>query len=59
MKDVTLKDGEIPVSYDVKSLFTNIPVEETVTTCECLLHADGTLNKRSTMDVSTAIALLR
>ena len=59
MKDVSLMDDEVLVSYDVKSLFTNIPVEEAIIICERRLHADATLPKRTTMSVPIIISLLR
>ena len=52
-------DDEVLVSYDVKSLFTNIPVEEAIIICERRLHADATLPKRTTMSVPIIISLLR
>ena len=58
MKDVTLMDDEVFVSYDVKSLFTNIPVEEAIL-WTWTLHADATLLKRTIMSVPTIIFLLR
>ena len=57
--DHPLMDDEVLVSYDVKSLFTNIPVEEAIIICERRLHADATLPKRTTMSVPIIISLLR
>ena len=59
MKEVTLDEDEILVSYDVKNLFTNIPVAESVEICNKRLLADVTLSERTTMDVATIIDLLR
>ena len=61
MKDVVLDDDEIFVSYDVKSLFTNVPVEdlESISVWEHRLRNDDTLGDRTTMNVSTIINLLR
>ena len=47
------------VSYDVKSLFTSIPVEESLGICERKLREDNTLNERMSMDVTTIVRLLR
>ena len=47
------------VSYDVKSLFTSIPVEESIAICERRLRADASLADRTSLDVSTIITLLR
>ena len=59
MKDISLDANEMLVSYDVKSLFTSIPVEESIGIIERKLRDDETLNDRTTMDVSTIIRLLR
>ena len=39
---LTLKDGDVLVSYDVSSLFTNVPLEETI-------HILAGLIKRTTL----------
>ena len=60
MEHVTLSEDELLVSFDVKSLFTSIPVEESITICEHKLRQDHTLDQRSGgMDVNTIIKLLR
>ena len=59
MKTVTVNDDELPVSYDVKSLFTSIPVKESIEVCEERLRQDSTLADRTSMDVETIISLLR
>ena len=59
MTGITLEEDEILVSYDVKSLFTSIPIEETIDMCEKRLNNDETLSDRTTMDIATIISLLR
>ena len=59
MKEVVLDEDEILVSYDVKSLFTSVPVEESIAICERRLMNDETLPSRTTMDVATIILFLR
>ena len=59
MKTVTVNDDELLVSYDVKSLFTSIPVKESIEVCEERLRQDNTLADRTSMDVETIISLLR
>ena len=55
-----LQSNEILVSEDVKSLFTSIPVQESLEICERKLKADETLSERSGgMDVDTIIRLLK
>ena len=35
VKDIELRSNEVVVSFDVKSLFTNVPVDEAI---EVILH---------------------
>ena len=58
MEDVSLNEDETLVSFDVKSLFTSIPVEEAIQICEQRWKEDDTLSDRTTMDVDTIICLL-
>ena len=58
-KDVKLKKDEILVSFDVKSLFTSIPIEEAISVCESRLNEDTTLKTRTDLSVQTIIQLLR
>ena len=59
MEEVTLNEDEMLVSYDVKSLFTSIPVEESIGRCERKLNKDEMLGDRTSVDVATIIGLLR
>ena len=59
LKDIKLVEDEILVSFDVKSLFTSIPVNETIEICRERLEKDETLEERTKMDVPTIIQLLR
>ena len=59
MREVSLSEDEILVSYDVKSLFTSIPINETIQICEQRLREDVTLSERTEMSVDTIIILLR
>ena len=54
-----LRDDEMLVSYNVKSLFTSIPVEESIQVWEKRLIVDNTLSERTQLDVPTIIQLLR
>ena len=58
-KTVTVNDDELLVSYDVKSLFTSIPVKESIEVCEERLSQASTLADRTSMGVETMISLLR
>ena len=46
MKDVCLAEDEMLVSFDVVSLFTNVPIEEAVDTIEERLRKDVSLEMR-------------
>ena len=47
MDEVALCGEEILVSFDVKSFFTSIPVDEAIRICEERLKGDDTLEKRT------------
>ena len=47
------------VSYDVKSRFTSIPVEESIQVCEKRFIVDKRLPERTQLDIPTIIQLLR
>ena len=49
MREVKLNEDEMLVSYDVKSLFTSIPIQESIRLCEQRLGEDGTLSERTNM----------
>ena len=59
MRNVKIEDDEVLVSYDVKSLFTNVPVNESIDVCERRLREDGSLQERTELSVETIIQLLR
>ena len=59
MEWIVLQDDEMLVSFDVKGLFTSIPVSEAIEICERRLQMDKTLSKRTSMDVNTIISLIR
>ena len=53
-----LRDDEVLISYNVKSLFTSLPVEESIQVCEKRLIVDKMLSERTQLDVPTIIQLL-
>ena len=57
--EVVIEEDEMLVSYDVKSLFTSIPVEESIKICERRLQSDDTLAERTSLSVPTIITLLK
>ena len=58
MEWIVLKEDEMLVSFDVKSLFTSIPVSEAIEICERRLRVDKALPKRTSMDVDTIMLLV-
>ena len=59
MEEVCLEQDEVLVSYDVKSLFTSIPIDESINICKRRLQLDDTLGDRTDMDIDTIVQLLR
>ena len=57
LKDGRLEDDEEMVSFDVSSLYTNVPVEEAITVCADLLY--NGINKTPPVDKETFIKLTR
>ena len=45
VKDIKLSEDEIMISFDVKSLFTNVPITEAVEVIHGMLKTDGRLWK--------------
>ena len=58
-KDVKLNNNEVFVSFDIKSLFTSIPIAEAISVCESELNKDTRLKTRTDLSVQTIIQLLR
>lgn len=58
LKDVTLTEDDVMVSFDVKSLFTSVPVDLAVAMCEEALNADISLPDRTPFDVPELCELL-
>jgi hypothetical protein len=51
--------SDIPVSFDVISLFTNVPVDEALRVIRNKLHNDDTLMERSVLQVEAIMELLQ
>ena len=58
MKDFRLQDNETLVSFDVVSLFTNIPVEKALEVIKTKLESDKTLKRRTNLTVTDILDLL-
>jgi hypothetical protein len=58
-KDLQVTDTDMLVSFDVESLFTNIPVKETLNVIETRLNQDITLTDRTKLPVNVIMELLK
>jgi hypothetical protein len=58
LKDIQIVHSNVMVSYDVKSLFTNVPVAEMLTIVKGKLESDNGLKERTKMPVGTIMELL-
>jgi hypothetical protein len=58
LKSVNLQSSDTLVSFDVVSLFTNVPVDEALTVIRDMLHNDHTLAERSALQVEAIMELL-
>ena len=58
MADVTLAQEELLVSFDVSSLFTNVPVNEAVEVIWGMLRNDQELSERPKLDADNVASLL-
>ena len=56
--NLTLASGEIIVSYDVKALFTNTPIPDTLRIIRERLDSNATLSDRTTLSVDSIMELL-
>ena len=54
-----MTQDELLVSFDVSSLFTNVPVPEAVEVIREMLRRDPKLSERTTLDADTIADLLK
>ena len=58
IKDIKLQKDQCMVSFDVKALFTSVPIKRAINTIKKLLEEDPELHKRTTLSVTNIIRLL-
>ena len=58
IKDIKLQKDQCMVSFDVKALFTSVPIRPGIDTIKKLLEEDPELQKRTTLSVTNIIRLL-
>ncbi|XP_077492181.1 uncharacterized protein LOC144103295 [Amblyomma americanum] len=57
--DISVDDGDLTVSFDVKSLFTSVPVDLAVDVCGATLHSDEKLGERTPFEAPDLLRLLK
>ena len=58
IKDIKLQEDQCMVSFDVKVLFTSVPIKPAINTIKKLLEEDPELNKRTSLSVKNITRLL-
>ena len=58
LKGIQLQPDEVMMSFDVKALFTSVPIEPALVIIEKLLKEDQTLQSRTTMSIQYIMDLL-
>ena len=58
LKDITIEDDEIMVSYDVKSLFTNVPIGAAYKEIEKAVRGDKDVKQRTGMGADAIMKLV-
>ena len=58
IKDIKLQEDQCMVSFDVKALFTSVPIKPAINTIKKLLEEDPELHKRTSLSVKNITRLL-
>ena len=58
VQDIKLQKDQCIITYDVKALFTSLPIQPAIDIIRKLLEEDGELQQRTSMSVNHIISLL-
>ena len=58
IRKVKLEPGEVMTSYDVKALFTSVPVDPSIAIVQCILQQEPLLSQRTSMSIPQIFTLL-
>ena len=58
IQNIKLQEDQCIMSYDVKALFTSVPIQPAIDVIKKMLEEDGELQKRTNMSVQQIISLL-
>ena len=58
IKDIKLEEDQCMMSYDVKALFTSVPIQPALSTIKKLLEEDKELQQRTSLSVENITNLL-
>ena len=58
IKDIKLQEDQCMMSFDVKALFTSVPIQPAINTTKKLLEEDTELHKRTSLSVKNIITSL-
>ena len=59
LEEVTIEEDEVMVSYNVKSLFTSVPIDEAYAAIEKIIRADDGVKKQTGMEADAILKLLK
>ena len=58
IKDIKLQEDQCMMAFDVKALFTSVPIQPAISTIKKLLKEDPELHKRTSLSVKNITSLL-
>ena len=58
LKEIKIEDDEVMISFDIKSLFTNVPIGPSIAEIHKLLQNDTDLHKRTPLKIDSIMSLV-